>query len=209
MTQKFNLDQYHKETLEPLSLTSPFTLRITEWKKYPPPVLVIKERREVAAAPTTIGDHKQQDLTLSVPSSYRLYDVSHISGESLRRILSIIRKILSQVRDEQGIPLELQRFMTQEGLKRRVNLPLNERAGAKLGLIFKLQMRVADLDRVELMARRISNFTREEAAYWLSRATTFGADENRWAQAGLKIMLGGQPGDKSIDKILTRLRESL
>jgi len=70
-------------------------------------------------------------------------------------------------------------------------------------------MRVSELDRVELMARRITSFTREEAAYWLSRITTFGPDENRWGQAGLRIMLGGQPGDKGIDKMLNRLRETL
>ena len=65
------------------------------------------------------------------------------------------------------------------------------------------------MDRVELMARRVSNFTREEAAYWLSRLTTFGLDENRWAQAGLKIMLGGVPGDKAIDTMLRKLREKI
>ena len=209
MTPKFNLDQYHKETVAPHTLTSPFTLRITEWKKYPIPVLVVKERREVMKTRTKTADKKQSELTLSAPPTYRLYDVSHISGESQRRCLSIIRQIVAQVRDDQGIPLELQRFFTREGLKRRLNLPLDERAGAKLGLIFKLQMRVTDLDRVELMARRITNFTREEAAYWLSRVTTFGPDENRWGQAGLRIMLGGQPGDKGIDKMLNRLRETL
>jgi len=103
---------------------------------------------------------------------------------------------------DEGIPLELQRFFSTEGLKLRVDLPLDENTGAKLGLIFKLQMRAKDMDRVELLARRISTFTREEAAYWLSRVTTFRPDENRWAQAGLKIMLGGVPGDKAIDTML-------
>jgi len=36
-----------------------------------------------------------------------------------------------------------------------------------------------------------------------------GPDEKRGAQAGLRIMLGGQPGDKGIDKMLNRLRETL
>ena len=170
---------------------------------------MVKQRREVINTRIRTADKKQPELTLSAPPTYRLYDVSHISGESQRRCLSIIRQIVAQVRDDQGIPLELQRFFTREGMKLRLNLPLDERAGAKLGLIFKLQMRVIDLDRVELMARRITTFTREEAAYWLSRVTTFGPDENRWAQAGLRIMLGGQPGDKGIDKMLNRLRETL
>ena len=42
-----------------------------------------------------------------------------------------------------------------------------EEAGAKLALIFRLQERVTDVDRVELIAQRVARFTREEAAYWL------------------------------------------
>lgn len=207
MNDKFNLIQYHKEHLESKTQSSPFTLRFSEWKKYPIPVLVIKERREVVPSSSNIVEKRQSELITPTASTYRLFDVSHISGDALRRCQTVIKQIVSQVKDDEGIPLELQRFISKEGLKMRINLPLDENAGAKLGLIFKLQMRVQDLDRVELMARRIVNFTREEAAYWLSRTISFGPDENRWAQAGLKIMLGGVPGDKAIEKMLTRLRE--
>jgi hypothetical protein len=61
-----------------------------------------------------------------------------------------------------------------------VDLPLDEVAGAKLGLIFRLQERLTDLDRVDLIARRVARFTREEAVYWLSRTTSFEPDANRW-----------------------------
>ena len=37
----------------------------------------------------------------------------------------------------------------------RGNLPLDDEAGCKLALMFKLQERIKELDRVELLARRI------------------------------------------------------
>jgi hypothetical protein len=90
----------------------------------------------------------------------------------------------------------------------RVNLPLDEEAGAKLGLIFRLQERLTDLQRVELIARRLARFTREEAVYWLSRTTSFEPDANRWAITGLRIMLGGHAQDPAVERMLQRLRES-
>ena len=65
-----------------------------------------------------------------------------------------------------------------------------------------MQERVKDLDRVDLMARRIDNFTEEEASYWLSRILHFGKASNRWAAAGMRIMLGGLPGDPEIAGML-------
>ena len=118
----------------------------------------------------------------------------------------MLRRILEPVTDEAGIPLELDRYMTAEGLRLRGNLPLNEEAGAKLGLIFRLQDRLKDLDRVELIAYRVAQFTREEAAYWLSRTTSFGPSANRWALSGLRIMLGGHPKDPDIGNMLERFR---
>lgn len=76
----------------------------------------------------------------------------------------------------------------------------------KPALIFRPQKRVPDLDRVELIARRVAHFTREEAAYWLSRTTSFGADANRRAVSGLRVMLGGQPKDPAVQRMLERLR---
>ncbi|MCK8602202.1 DUF7680 family protein [Desulfoferrobacter suflitae] len=70
-----------------------------------------------------------------------------------------------------------------------------------------MQKRVNDLDRVELIARRMANFTREEAACSLSRTTSYGNDANRWAISGLRIMTGRQSKDPGIDRMLERLRE--
>jgi predicted nucleotidyltransferase len=55
-------------------------------------------------------------------------------------------------------------------------------------------------------SRLLRNITREEAAYWLSRATSFGPSANRWALSGLRIMLGGHSKDPEIAGMLERLR---
>jgi hypothetical protein len=114
--------------------------------------------------------------------------------------------MLSRVRDEAGVPLHLERWMTVEGLRRTATLPLDEEAGAKLALVFRLHERIADLDRVELIARRVERLTREEATYLLSRITRFDPAANRWAMAGLSIMLGGQAKDPAVRSTLDLLR---
>jgi hypothetical protein len=183
----------------------PFVLRITEWKDVPVPVLVVKERHSTNgtnALPLRTPD-TQGRLTQG-----SLVERGHIIGEAQRRCLPILRQIVGRVRDAYGVPLELQRYLTREGLTLRVNLPLDEEAGAKLGLIFRLQERLTDLQRVELIARRLARFTREEAVYWLSRTTSFEPDANRWAITGLRIMLGGHAQDPAVERMLQRLRES-
>ena len=69
-----------------------------------------------------------------------------------------------------------------------------------------MQERIKELDRVELIARRIGRFTREEASYWHSRMTSFSPAANRWALAGMKIMLGGTSGDAAVTTMLEELR---
>ena len=59
---------------------------------------------------------------------------------------------------------------------------------------------------MELIARRIGRFTREEASYWHSRMTSFSPAANRWALAGMKIMLGGTSGDAAVATMLEELR---
>jgi len=199
--QKLDLKQYHKERLAKLSAKTPFLLRITEWKDKPIPILVIKERHfrdddeDVRDADGQRG--KARPVLIERGSLY---------GEPQHRCLPVLRRILEPVTDAAGIPLELDRYMTAEGLRIRANLPLNEEAGAKLGLIFRLQDRLKDLDRVELIAYRVAQFTREEAAYWLSRTTSFGPSANRWALSGLRIMLGGHPNDPDIWTMLEMFR---
>jgi hypothetical protein len=138
--------------------------------------------------------------------SGRSVEIGFIAGEPQRLCLPVLRQVVERVRDRAGIPLELHRYLTNDGLRLRVNLPLDEEAGSKLGLIFRLQLRVKELDRIELMARRIARFTGEEASYWLSRTTHFGPDANRWAVSGLRILLGGHPKDPAVEKMLERLR---
>ncbi|QEP43366.1 hypothetical protein D5085_09670 [Ectothiorhodospiraceae bacterium BW-2] len=115
---------------------------------------------------------------------------------------------MEPVIDEGGVPLQLQRFLTREGLKLNdINLPLDEESGAKIALLARLQSRLHHPDRLELIARRLHRFSREEAAYWLGRTTHFGRDANRWAISGLRVMLaGGSNQDKGIERQLKRLR---
>jgi hypothetical protein len=198
-----SLAEHHGAHLEPRWRKAPFVLRITEWKDAPIPVLVLKERRSSADDPAAAPAALTAD---GLATKGRLAERGHLLGDALRRCLPVLRGIVAGVQDESGIPLEIQRYLTQEGLRLRVNLPLDEESGAKLALIFRLQERVTDLDRVELMARRIERFTREEAAYWLSRMVSFSPDARRWAVAGMRLMLGGQARDPGVERMLERLR---
>jgi hypothetical protein len=196
-----DLTKHHAERLVPLSTKAPFVLRITEWRDTPIPVLVVKERqyRDEDAAPK--GTDGQRRCARPI-----LIERGSLYGEPLHRCLPILRRVVEGVTDAVGIPLELARYLTAEGLRLRGNLPLDEEAGAKLALIFRLQDRIKDLDRVELIAHRVRQFTREEAAYWLSRTTSFGPTANRWAASGLRTMLGGHADDKGVQEMLERLR---
>ncbi|WP_449244570.1 DUF7680 family protein [Desulfobacca acetoxidans] len=194
---------YYQKHLASLVTTYPFVLRLTEWKDYPAPILVVKERREFISD----GNGKNQSL-LHGATRKILLEIGHLAGAPQRRCLPIIRHLVAKVRDMADVPLELHRFLSNEGLRLRLSLPLDEEAGAKLGLIFRLQVRLKELDRVELIARRVANCSREEAAYLLSRTLRFGPDANRWAISGLRLMLGGQPGDPAVEKMLARLRIS-
>ena len=188
------LQQLYDQRLKGQVKIAPFVLRITEWKDTPIPVLVIKERtgRDAKAL-----NSKSEGLT----------DRGNLKGDPLRRVLPILKKATSRIVDAAGVPLEVAQFMSPDGMKMRLNLPLDEEAGAKLALIFRLQERVDSLDRVELLARRSLKFSREEALYWLSRTTDFGPDANRWATSGLRLLLAGQPGDKAVERMLEKLRD--
>lgn len=190
--------EYNRRVL-PLVSRADWVLRVTEHKDKPAPVLVLKERSRPQGDPPQDG----QASSTRPPLKER----GLIYGQALRRCLPVIREIVAKVCDDAGIPLELQQFLLGKGrISFRGNLPLDKQAGEKLALLFKLQERVADMDRVELIAWRVERFTPEEASYWLTRATQYGEAANRWAQAGMRIMLGGQPGDKAVQKMLEQLR---
>ena len=150
---KIDLDDIYNRKVEPHLRSMPWVLRVTDHKKRPSPVLVIKYRKP-----------RDED-----ENSTQLVERGDIYGDSLRRCLPSIRTILSRVRDENDVHLDLHQFVSGKQITFRGNLPLDENAGAKLGLLFRLQQRVKDLDRVEIMSVRINNFTAEEASYWLSR----------------------------------------
>lgn len=172
---------------------APFALRITEHKDVPSPVLVIKERR--AREGDGAGERTGQ-----------LQDRGRLYGDSLRRLLPIVRQIASKARSDDDMSLEADAFLTKAEMNTPRTLVLDEEAGAKLGVIFKLQERLIHLDRAELVARRVSTFSREEAGYWFSRMTHYGPIANRWAVSGLRILLCGHGPDQDVETMLEKVR---
>jgi len=177
---------------------APWALRITEHRDKPAPVMIVKER--------ILPQQRVDTDDLVAPRSI-LKERGLLYGPPQLRCLPVIRTILTRVCDKAGIPLELQQFLQGKRISFRGNLPLDEEAGCKLALLFKLQERIKEMDRVELIARRVDRFTREEAAYWHSRVTSFGDAANRWAAAGMKVMLAGQSRDPNVAVMLEELRQ--
>lgn len=195
----WDLDTHYAQRVKPNLAQASWVLRITEHADKPIPVFIVKERMLRNGEPDNPADATQYS---------ELEERGLIYGQAQRRCLPVLREIVSQVTNESGIPLELDRFLSQDRITFRGNLPLDEEAGCKLSLIFKLRERVQEMDRVELIARRVQRFTREEAAYWYSRMTNFGEPANRWARAGMRTMLGGQPNDPAVEEMLAELRSS-
>ena len=188
----------YQSRILPLVPSSPWVLRVTEHQDKPGPVLIIKERYSA-----------KEDVEFSnvTPKGLQLRDRGVLYGQALRRCLPVIRILVSSVCDEAGIPVDLHRYIGNGHIGFRGNLPMNKEIGSKLSLIFKLSERISDMDRVELIAWRVERFSAEEAIYWLTRGTQFGEAPSRWALAGMRIMLGGQSGDKGIQRMLEKLRK--
>jgi len=196
------LDELYRRRLAGLLRVAPFVLRIARWRQVTGPVLVVKER---LSRGTTTADNGVVRQLRPVAVAH-LVERGHIAGAAQRRVLPMLKSVLGRVRDGNGVPLHLERWMTVEGLRHPATLPIDEEAGAKLALVFRLHERIADLDRVELIARRVERLTREVASYLLSRTTRFGPAANRWAVAGLRIVLGGHAQDPAVRDMLDRLR---
>ena len=122
-----------------------------------------------------------------------------------KRIKPLIRRMLETIRDDAGIPKNL--HVVFDG--NATEIILDEEIGAKLGLLSALltgkTQKSVSLDRAELMTRRIMRFSREEAAYWLSRCTCFKPAENDWAAEGMTVMMCGHK-NTDVSEQLERLR---
>ena len=184
--------------LAALARRSPWMLRLTRWADTPPPVLVVKER---------IAAEDREDLDGLTNPRAKAVERGSLYGEAVRASRPVLRRILEEVRDDTGIPLQLERLMTQQGLRADgLNLPLDETAGARLALFFQLQRRVADVNRIELIGRRVAMFSREEAVYWLANVTSADPTLRSWATSGLRIALCGEAGDERIARVLDKVR---
>jgi hypothetical protein len=196
--KKAQQEAHYHQKVKPEVAKAPWVLRITEHKDKPVPVFLIKER--------ILPEQRTDTDDLVAPRSI-LKERGLLYGPQQRRCLPILKTILARVNNYKGVPLELQQYLTGSRITFRGNLPLNDEAGYKLALIFKLQERIKEEERIELIARRVDRFTREEAGYWYSRMTTYGDAANRWAAAGMKVMLAGHPKDPNIEKMLADLRQ--
>lgn len=186
------------QRVKPICAQARWLLRITEYSDRPVPVFVVKER---------VPLRRESKIDDAQAQKSELRDRGILYGKSLRACLPAIKEIVSGICDPSGIPLELHRAMNFGKIAYRGNLPLDEEAGAKLALMFKLQERLTDMVRVELISWRIQRFTREEAVYWLTRLTQYPEPLDRWAQAGMRLMLGGQAGDKDLRSVLGTMRK--
>lgn len=195
----WDLERHYKTRVEPLLDSAPWILRVTERADRPPPLFIIKQQ---------LVPEENGDVQVSQGKGVVLKNRGFLYGESQRRCLPVIRAILQRMCDHNDVPLELHRFLPGGSILFRGNLPLGDEAGCKVALIFKLQERIKEMDRVELLARRVDRFTREEVGYWFSRTTNFGADANRWAVLGMRIMLAGQADDGAVRRMLEELRSS-
>lgn len=179
------------DAMQPMLKDAPWVLRITERKKFTGPVLEICERRY------------QENGTS------RLFEYGRIYNGALRTCKPAICRMIGQILDEAGRPLDLPELI-DEKIEYRGQLPLDETAGAKLALLFKLHPVVRSQDRIELMAWRIERFSREESLYWLSKVSiqTYGRRGVEWAKSGLRLMLAGQQKDKEeVRRLLEQLRK--
>ena len=120
---------------------APWVLRFTEHKDKPAPVFIIKERIH--------PDQRTDTNGLVAPRSV-LKERGLLYGPQQQRCLPVIRTILSRICDPKGIPLELGQYLNGRRIEFRGNLPLDDEAGLKLALMFKLQERIRELDRVEI-----------------------------------------------------------
>lgn len=190
--------QVDEAQLARLARRSPYVLRLTRHKDMPPPVLTIKERIAPEDRDDTEGMSNPRAKTVERGNLY---------GDSVRACLPVLKRILEEVKDEQGIPLGLETYMNTKGLQQTdLNFPLDETAGARLALFFRLQSKVKDVDRIELIGRRVAMFSREEAVYWLANVTTADPALRSWATSGLRILLCGDAGDKRAPRILEKVR---
>lgn len=172
-----------RKRLEALYKHAPFGLLATRHSGLPAPVLLVKERLEIEGERR--GKFADRD--------FQCY------GEPMRRLLAegLLARMVTEVTDTDDVRLGLEHILRPRVLDAAalpLQIPLDEPSGTRLGLLFILQGKMRDKDRIELMARRIARFSREEAAYWYSRVTRLEPDLRSMAARGLKIMLCGDGG---------------
>src|SRR6516164_2024930 len=119
-----SLDDFYRRRVAGSVRAAPFVLRITRWREVTGPVLVVKERLSRPRPPPDTESGVVRALRPVTRS--HLIERGHIAAVALRRVLPVLKSMLGRVRDGNGVPLHLERWMTVEGLRHAVTLPLDE-----------------------------------------------------------------------------------
>lgn len=205
------LNKKQKEVVEQMTRilpTAPWILRISEQKDYTGPVMTICER--ISTLPTEMTAAPGQAAAAVQSSRYtRLKEWGMIFNGNLRACLPAIQDMMSAVTDDRGVELNVQ-ILLDGTIRYRGHIPIDEETGCRLALLFRLQGLVRDRNRAELMAWRISRFSREETLYWFAKTSSsaYGKSSIEWAKSGLRVMLAGQQTNpKEVQRLLEQLRK--
>lgn len=188
---------FDRKRFRKLYRSAPFALLVTEHKKFPIPILILKEREKVEGELS--GRFRNRE--------FRFY------GDAMHRLLAdrLVARLVRGVLDPDEVPLELEKVLVPAVLNKEklpIQIPLNEEAGMKLALLFSLGSPIKDIDRVELIARRLDRFSREEAGYWYSRIARLDKDLRSMGVRGLRTILCGD-GSKEDRPRIQRMLEKL
>ena len=120
--------------------------------------------------------------------------IAKIAGDKLDIIRNAIEDITSVVRYDHGYIANIGSLI---GVYDK-DIPVDDTAGARIALIFKL---IENVDvkydvEIKLIAWRVARFSEAEAKYWLGKCTcmTYVKVVNRWAIDGMRLMLAGECG---------------
>lgn len=163
-------------------------------------------RREQQIKASEIHRHIQRDYVLyTSPERFWLKLKSETvvtrTREAVRPCYAALEHMLGYELDDLGIPTLAQTL---------INTPMPEvipldpdTSGVHVHLCLILIGGITNWQRRELIAWRISRYTREEAAYWLGKCTQPDPALAKWAARGMVIALSGDgKRPEEVDRLL-------
>lgn len=122
--------------------------------------------------------------------------------QELNRVNDIVKRWLSCVLDDRGIPTNAQQIIGNGG-----SIPIGEETFCRLSLLAVLATGRMSRRRLLVLANRLDKFSREECLYWFSRAaySRYGDVAKRWAIAGMRLMLCGSGDEEETKEIYYKM----